>query len=310
MMQLLTLLFTTALTPSAALLPASPAAVVPKVPPQLVPALPPAIVPIAQPRLALRPEEVAFLDAISCDASNLRQARALYKKYGVVRLERAAPNAQLLARQATSAGVVADAFSQKRRRDRYTIHLRGDDRKWRGDGSDSLDDSAGDGRLEHLAPAVADWLDDATRPWRRVCGDFDSVIGLAELVVSLPGGAAQRWHYDGVGATAQVACCNIDAALGPTELVPRVLPEDYVHGRRRWARGPYDLTTLLSRVGWVFLRPFAPELIRSRRLLPATVRLCGAAGDVVVYDAAMFHRGGANRADRARPILAIHVRPG
>ena len=127
--------------------------------------------------------------------------------------------------------------------------------------------------------------------------------------MSLPGGSAQRWHYDGVGATAQVACCDIDVKLGPTELVPRILPPAYVHGRSRVSRGPYDLTTLLSRVGWVFLRPFASSLIRSRALLPATVRLCGAAGDVVVYDAAMFHRGGANRADVARPILAIHVRP-
>ena len=141
---------------------------------------------------------------------------------------------------------------------------------------------------------MADWLDDDERPWRRVCGDSESVIGLAELVVSLPGGSAQRWHYDGVGATAQVACCDIDPKLGPTELVPRILPPDYVHGRSRAARGPYDLTTLLSRVGWVFLRPFAAKLIESRTLLPATVRLCGAAGDVVVYDAAMFHRGGAN----------------
>ena len=106
-----------------------------------------------------------------------------------------------------------------------------------------------------------------------------------------------------------MACCDITAALGPTELVPRILPPDYVHGRSRAARGPYDLTTLLSRVGWVFLRPFAAKLIKSRTLLPATVRLCGAAGDVVVYDAAMFHRGGANRAAVARPILAIHVRP-
>ena len=294
----------------------------------------PAAVPKAQPGVALRPEEVAFLDAITCDARDLRQAEALYEKYGVVRLRKAAANADLLARQATSAGVVADAFGQKRREDRYTIHLRGDARKWQGDGTDATDDSAGDGRLAHLAPAVADWLD-APRPWRRVCGDDDSVlgrveikfqgtppldgvtplvgstqvIGLAELVVSLPGGSAQRWHYDGVGATAQVACCDITAALGPTELVPRILPPDYVHGRSRAARGPYDLTTLLSRVGWVFLRPFAAKLIKSRTLLPATVRLCGAAGDVVVYDAAMFHRGGANRADVARPILAIHVRP-
>ena len=273
------------------------------------PATQPAAVPRPEPQAALRPEEVAFLDAITCDARDLRQAKTLYKKYGVVRLRKAAANADLLARQATSAGVVADAFGQKRREDRYTIHLRGDARKWQGDGTDSTDDSAGDGRLEHLAPAVADWLDDDERPWRRICGDSDSVIGLAELVVSLPGGSAQRWHYDGVGATAQVACCDITAALGPTELVPRILPPDYVHGRSRAARGPYDLTTLLSRVGWVFLRPFAAKLIKSRTLLPATVRLCGAAGDVVVYDAAMFHRGGANRADAARPILAIHVRP-
>ena len=271
--------------------------------------LAPAVVPKAPPRVALRPEEVAFLDAITCDARDLRQAEALYEKYGVVRLRRAAANADLLARQATSAGVVADAFGQKRREDRYTIHLRGDARKWQGDGTDSTDDSAGDGRLEHLAPAVADWLDDDERPWRRICGDSDSVIGLAELVVSLPGGSAQRWHYDGVGATAQVACCDIDETLGPTELVPRILPPDYVYGRSRAARGPYDLTTLFSRIGWVFLRPFAASLIKSRTLLPATVRLCGAAGDVVVYDAAMFHRGGANRADVARPILAIHVRP-
>ena len=274
----------------------------------LAPVTQPAAVPRPEPQAALRPEEVAFLDAITCDARDLHQAKSLYKKYGVVRLRKAAANADLLARQATSAGVVADAFGQKRREDRYTIHLRGDARKWQGDGTDSTDDSAGDGRLEHLAPAVADWLDER-RPWRRVCGDSESVIGLAELVVSLPGGSAQRWHYDGVGATAQVACCDISVKLGPTELVPRILPPDYVHGRSRAARGPYDLTTLLSRVGWVFLRPFAAKLIKSRTLLPATVRLCGAAGDVVVYDAAMFHRGGANRADVARPILAIHVRP-
>jgi len=273
------------------------------------PATQPAAVPRPEPQAALRPEEVAFLDAITCDARDLRQAKTLYEKYGVVRLRKAAANAGILARQATSAGVVADAFGQTRREDRYTIHLRGDARKWQGDGTDSTDDSAGDGRLEHLAPAVADWLDDDERPWRRVCGDSESVIGLAELVVSLPGGSAQRWHYDGVGATAQVACCDISVKLGPTELVPRILPPDYVHGRSRAARATYDLTTLFSRIGWVFLRPFAATLIESRTLLPATVRLCGAAGDVVVYDAAMFHRGGANRAAAARPILAIHVRP-
>ena len=97
-----------------------------------------------------------------------------------MRLKQAAANPDILARQATSAGVVADAFGQKRREDRYTIHLRGDARKWRGDGTDATDDSAGDGRLAHLAPAVADWLDEP-RPWRSVCGDDDSVLGRVEI---------------------------------------------------------------------------------------------------------------------------------
>ena len=147
----------------------------------LAPATQPAAVPRPEPQAALRPEEVAFLDAITCDARDLRQAKNLYEKYGVVRLRKAAANADLLARQATSAGVVAAAFGQKRREDRYTIHLRGDARKWQGDGTDSTDDSAGDGRLEHLAPAVADWLDDDERPWRRVCGDDESVLGRVEI---------------------------------------------------------------------------------------------------------------------------------
>ena len=151
----------------------------------LAPAKQPAAVPRPEPQAALRPEEVAFLDAITCDARDLRQAEALYEKYGVVRLRKAAANAALLARQATSAGVVADAFGQKRREDRYTIHLRGDARKWQGDGTDSTDDSAGDGRLEHLAPAVADWLDEP-RPWRRVCGDDESVLGRVEIKFQAP----------------------------------------------------------------------------------------------------------------------------
>ena len=121
----------------------------------LAPAKQPAAVPRPEPQAALRPEEVAFLDAITCDARDLHQAKSLYKKYGVVRLRRAAANADLLARQATSAGVVADAFGQKRREDRYTIHLRGDARKWRGDGTDATDDSAGDGRLGHQVAAAA-----------------------------------------------------------------------------------------------------------------------------------------------------------
>ena len=39
------------------------------------------------------------------------------------------------------------------------------------------------------------------------------------------------------------------------------------------------------------------------------MRLCGARGDVVVYDASMFHRGGANCGEVRRPILAVHLRP-
>lgn len=72
----------------------------------------------------------------------------------------------------------------------------------------------------------------------------------------------------------------------------------------------YDLATLATRALWLVARPFARQLVRSRALLPATVRLCGAKGDTVVYDATMFHRGGANTACEARPILAVHLRPG
>ena len=159
--------------------------------------LAPAVVPKAPPRVALRPEEIAFLDAITCDARDLRQAEALYEKYGVVRLRKAAANADLLARQATSAGVVADAFGQTRREDRYTIHLRGDARKWQGDGTDATDDSAGDGRLEHLAPAVADWLD------RGGLGEWSAAIQIQLLdgVNPLVGLAAGRLGVSRAGTT-------------------------------------------------------------------------------------------------------------
>ena len=53
----------------------------------------------------------------------------------------------------------------------------------------------------------------------------------------------------------------------------------------------------------------APQLALLHGCLrPATVRLTAPKGSVVVYDSAMFHRGGENRGEAPRPILAIHVR--
>lgn len=254
----------------------------------------------------LRAEEEAFLAAISCDGDDEARAQRIYATYGVVRLLEATANADALVRQGTAAGVPADAFGQASRDDRFTILLRGTAEKWVGDGSDSVDDSRGDGILALQAPAVAALLDDDDAAWRRVCGD-KRIVSLAEMVVSNPGGKPQNWHYDGVGATAQVALVDVTCVMGPTELVPRVMPAGYVSGRNRLARAVFDVETLLTRAAWALARPFAPWFV-DRGLRPATVRLTAPKGSVVVYDSAMFHRGGENRGEAPRPILAIHVR--
>ena len=37
---------------------------------------------------------------------------------------------------------------------------------------------------------------------------------------------------------------------------------------------------------------------------------CARPGTLIIYDAAMQHRGGANKGATARPILAVHMRRG
>ena len=254
----------------------------------------------------LRAEEEAFLAAISCDGDDEARAQHIYAKYGVVRLLEATANADALVRQGTAAGVPADAFGQSSRDDRFTILLRGTAEKWVGDGSDVTHDTRGDGILALQAPAVAALLDDDDAAWRKVCGD-KRIVSLAEMVVSNPGGKPQNWHYDGVGATAQVALVDVTCVMGPTELVPRVMPSGYVSGRNRLARALFDVETLFTRAAWALARPLAPWFV-DRGLRPATVRLTAPKGSVVVYDSAMFHRGGENRGEAPRPILAIHVR--
>ena len=258
----------------------------------------------------LRAEEVAFLDLVSCEARDgFEAASAIYEAHGVVRVLGATGDADAVVRQGTAAGVLADAFGQASRDDRFTILLRGDATAWRGDGSDALEDSRGDGVLELMAPAVASFLDDENAVWRRVAANVGApLVSLAEMVVSNPGGAAQRWHYDGVGATAQLALCDVDVLKGPTELVPRRMPRDYVDGRSRFARAAYDLETLATRCAWALLRPFSTHALARLLVKPATVRLAAPKGAVVVYDSAMFHRGGENRGETPRPILAVHLR--
>ena len=84
----------------------------------LAPATQPAAVPRPEPQAALRPEEVAFLDAITCDARDLRQAEALYAKYGVVRLRKAAASPDLRPVLLEESGHVREVGVRRRAPDR------------------------------------------------------------------------------------------------------------------------------------------------------------------------------------------------
>ncbi len=55
--------------------------------------------------------------------------------------------------------------------------------------------------------------------WRAIAEDRGYArLALAEVVTSLPGGAEQRWHFDGEGITAQIALVPIGEAQGPTQI--------------------------------------------------------------------------------------------
>jgi ectoine hydroxylase-related dioxygenase (phytanoyl-CoA dioxygenase family) len=151
-------------------------------------------------------------------------------------------------------------------------------------------------------------------------------VGLAEIVVSKPGGAAQDWHFDGTGVTLQIALTDIDEEKGPTEVLPRPLASEYVScmmdaattipnrlASNAFHRPRYDLTTIGLVAIWSALRPMldvgrARFLIERIGLPPPVVRLLSSQGVATLYDSAMVHRGGLNNGLDDRPILAVHMR--
>ena len=95
----------------------------------------------------------------------------------------------------------------------------------------------------------------------------------AQFLDSAPGAVAQHWHRDNArpGVTFLVPLENIDVAMGPTELLPTSHSE---------GGAPASETRLL-------------------RCAPLGV------DDVLVYDARLLHRGGANASETKRRVLVL-----
>eukprot|EP01062_Namystynia_karyoxenos_P049515 TRINITY_DN37941_c0_g1_i1.p1 TRINITY_DN37941_c0_g1~~TRINITY_DN37941_c0_g1_i1.p1 ORF type:complete len:723 (+),score=184.45 TRINITY_DN37941_c0_g1_i1:84-2171(+) len=110
-------------------------------------------------------------------------------------------------------------------------------------------------------------------------------------VVSYPGCPAQAWHHDGkpprtdAYLNAFVALCDTTAELGPTEMAP-------------WPRV------------WCAACE-APHPSDPAAALPAVVAPELPAGAIVFTSYRCYHRGGANRSDRRRPLAYYaHAPPG
>ena len=272
---------------------------------------------------------MAFLDIVTIRNSAGQSARALrndalrtFRQHGVVRIPRSVSRADAAAivREASECSSRRrHAFGQPSIRDRFT--------HWLADADGSA--------VPDSAAALRRALDGEWRGWAAELGA--PTASLAEVVTSLPGGAPQTWHFDGHGVTLQLALCRIGLAEGPTEVRPRAFSESYVDVMTQQAadagvaadpslvaalaralaeRVGYELTTAAHEAIWAAARPLlrraaAAEALR-RGLLPPppVVRMAAGAGDLTLYDAAMQHRGGANRGETARPILAVHMRRG
>ena len=184
----------------------------------------------------------------------------------------------------------------------------------------------GDGVLERTLHG------DLAATWQQCASALGSpLVALAEVVTSMPGGAAQAWHQDGAGLTMQIALCKCGLAQGPTEVRPRPFRaekllaltrdrdeysafEPVARALHKLERPIYDGTGRLHAAFW---EAIGPRLSREQAALgmsagvlppPPSVRLTAEPGDLVLYDGAMQHRGGANQGEYARPILAVHLR--
>ena len=170
----------------------------------------------------------------------------------------------------------------------------------------------GDGVLERTLHG------DLAATWQQCASALGSpLVALAEVVTSMPGGAAQAWHQDGAGLTMQIALCKCGLAQGPTEVRPRPFRaekllaltrdrdeysafEPIARALHKLERPIYDGTGRLHAAFW---EAVGPRLSREQAALgmsagvlppPPSVRLTAEPGDLVLYDGAMQHRGGAN----------------
>lgn len=290
--------------------------------------------------MAMDIDEATFLDMVTVET--IDEAAATFATYGIVRIPDflSADESAALSDAAGECGLRRDAFGQASQLDRFTLWLAGD----------GMEGSAGAAttaaRFEQRAPSAQKaFLDEDG--WRSIAAARGySHLALAEVVTSLPGGEEQRWHFDGMGVTAQIALVPIGDAQGPTEVTPRPLDESFVRASE-WVslaaglepakkiatvlprlpelassapqRPLHDAVTAVHAAAWAALRPLLSALdeTNSKRvaeqlvewgLTPSVVRLTAAVGTLTLYDSSMIHRGGRNVGPTPRPILAVHLR--
>lgn len=292
-------------------------------------------------------EEEAFLECVTVDCKvtdRKSEALRIFQRWGVVRIPNVLDAVEVseLLSEGKERGVKRNAYGQTSRSDRYTQWLGSDgienEPDFRGQGPRTKAVLGEDGNLSecsqrplwklNLDSIFHSGASSFGKPvWRQVANDLGwSQVGLAEIVVSQPGGAAQDWHFDGIGVTLQVALIDINQDQGPTEVIPRPLPSEYVScmvddgasmtdrlASNVFHRPGYDIVTILLVTLWGILRPIldvsrARFLIEHIGLPPPVVRLLAPLGVATLYDAAMVHRGGQNHAALDRPILAVHLR--
>ena len=266
--------------------------------------------------------ELAYTDLVTASPSaTAAEATNVFQRYGIVRVPAvlsADQTSELVAEATTLQREQRTAYAQRSRSDRYTL--------WLADGESSIVPRGGDGVLERTLHG------DLAATWQQCASALGNpLVALAEVVTSMPGGAAQAWHQDGAGLTMQIALCKCGLAQGPTEVRPRPFRaekllaltrdrEEYsaiepmARALHKLERPIYDGTGRLHAAFW---EAIGPRLSREQAALgmsagvlppPPSVRLTGEPGDLVLYDGAMQHRGGANQGEYARPILAVHLR--
>ena len=295
-------------------------------PPRMVPARAASLGPDGD---TLPVDQKAFMDIVTVET--VAEAFDVFAKWGVVRVPNLLSQEEVdsLLSAAKDHGVRRDAFAQDHQSDRYTLWIAGD-------GMSDAQLAATKAVKEKVACIERAIFHGDDSSWRPVCDAFGYPnLMLAEVVTSAPGGAAQDWHFDGEGITAQVSLVPIGATNGPTEIQPRPTPRAYMQWMKHLANQPpgelkdemmetlaeltseikimYDRLSKAHEFAWNTLRPILGGNVQVARsiveagLTPPVVHMVADVGCLTLYDASMIHRGGQNRSDEERPILAVHI---